>query len=116
MKVWILARDAWAALGDLGKDDAMQRYVELLCTVAPDWDAAASGSKPGKSRGGGGAMGPVFSSLAAGEEAEAGGEGDEGVSAATRPRCAGLPVSSGPLCCELHASYLHVIGHMPTPA
>ncbi|KAG2431075.1 hypothetical protein HXX76_009608 [Chlamydomonas incerta] len=73
--------DAWAALGDLDKDAAMQRYVELLSGVAPDWDAGASGSKPGRSRGGGGAMGPVFSSLAAGEEAEASGEGDEG-----RPR------------------------------
>ncbi|KAG2448088.1 hypothetical protein HYH02_007113 [Chlamydomonas schloesseri] len=69
--------DAWAALGDLGKDDAMQRYVELLSSVAPGWDAGTSGSKPGKSRGGGGAMGPVFSSLAAGEEAEASGEGDD---------------------------------------
>ncbi len=64
----------------------MQQYVDLLSSVAPGWDAGTSGSKPGKSRGGGGAMGPVFSSLAAGAEAEASGEGDDGVSALVGPR------------------------------
>ncbi|GLC45207.1 Acyl-CoA binding domain containing 5 [Pleodorina starrii] len=62
--------DAWAQLGDLPKASAMTQYVELLQKVVPEWgQGGASGSQP-KAKG---TMGPVFSCLAAGEEAGDGG-------------------------------------------
>ncbi|GIL55303.1 hypothetical protein Vafri_10862 [Volvox africanus] len=58
--------DAWATLGDLPQPEAMREYVELLRKVAPDWGQESAGGSQPKAKG---TMGPVFSCLAAGEEA-----------------------------------------------
>ncbi|KXZ49170.1 hypothetical protein GPECTOR_23g96 [Gonium pectorale] len=55
----------------MSKADAMRQYAELLQRVAPEWNQAEVGTSQPKSRGG---MGPVFSCLAAGEDADAGQE------------------------------------------
>lgn len=51
---------AWQALGDMPPDAAGRAYVALLDEAQPGWDAVQA-----QSRGGSGAMGPVFSSLGA---------------------------------------------------
>lgn len=33
-------RDAWAALGKMSKEEAMARYVALVCAIDPEWNAA----------------------------------------------------------------------------
>ena len=68
-----LCREAWSKLGDLSKEGAMQQYVELLGSIAPEWDAGEEDGRAGDEAGPSrhkarGSMGPVFSSLAAAED------------------------------------------------
>jgi hypothetical protein len=35
-----MGRDAWAALGKMSKEEAMARYVALVCAIDPEWNAA----------------------------------------------------------------------------
>jgi hypothetical protein len=65
----LCCRSAWWQVRGMSADEAMQQYIRLVSSIAPDWQAAAAnaaggGSSSSKPRQGG-AMGPVFSRPAA---------------------------------------------------
>lgn len=72
-----LTRDAWSKAGALPREEAMQRYVELVASIEPGWAGGGGGEQQQEQRKGrkGALGGPVFSTMAAcvGEEEDAGG-------------------------------------------
>ncbi|EFJ17578.1 hypothetical protein SELMODRAFT_114584 [Selaginella moellendorffii] len=63
--------NAWQKLGNISQEEAMERYVELVSELSPDWASnqkvRTSGSKQKK-----GPVGPVFSTLAYDERSDDG--------------------------------------------
>ena len=37
MNIEYLCREAWNKLGDMNKEEAMERYIDLLDELSPDW-------------------------------------------------------------------------------
>ena len=60
---FFICRNAWYELGQMGKEEAQTKYVNLVTELSPGWLARQEGCGRKGNEGGdsGGGLGPVFS-------------------------------------------------------